>query len=453
MSEFKNKFSIPPRKDRQSDENVFDFSSSRQAYPPKKVNDTALSYSWHAVSNQENVSQDEAIEKPKVKPQSQEVKTSAPERQSVTHAQKSEKLRPSQISMAEIAVDKKMFKIPEGVKAGSGKEYAGQVLAEQNFSKTDLTNANFSAADLTGADFSGAVLRGADLSGANMTDADLSQADLSGAILAGANLLRANFTGAKLNGVTLTEANLEEAILLGVEIDELGIEELQALVEYLAKYYPHKLNFKLLNLTLLNLAKIDLKNVDLSGADFTGVDFTGVSLVGVDLSQTNITPQQIAQALGRVPTPQELKQIMAPKKKKGKEFQGIDFTDLFLGNKEIGIWDTTKAKALDIGKILEAGKKVFRKSAQKPPVKDSEALEYIKAEKEKEAKGHNAELRKIIEARKRQELEARRAKKQEFQQEVARENAPQEKEAEKSERKISRENIERIRSMRERSRD
>lgn len=335
----------------------------------------------------------------------------------------------------------------------SGIDFSGKNLQNGKYAKENFANANFSVADLSGVDFSGANLRGVDFSGANLTGANLSGADLTGAVLSNSVLKDTNFTGANLSGVKLAEADIQGAILLDIIIDDLGIEELQALVEYLAKYYPHKLNFKLLNLTLLNLAKIDLKNVDLSGADFTGVDFTGVSLVGVDLSQTNITPQQIAQALGRVPTPQELKQIMAPKKKKGTEFQGIDFTDLFLGNKEIGIWDTTKAKALDIGKILEAGKKVFRKSAQKPPVKDSEALEYIKAEKEKEAKGHNAELRKIIEERKRQELEARRAKKQEFQQEVARENAPQEKEAEKSERKISRENIERIRSMRERSRD
>ena len=426
MSEFKNKFSIPPRKDRQSDENVFDFSSSRQAYPPKKVNDTALSYSWHAVSNQENVSQDEAIEKPKVKPQSQEVKTSAPERQSETHAQKSEKLRPSQISMAEIAVDKKMFKIPEGVKAGSGKEYAGQVLAEQNFSKTDLTNANFSAADLTGVNFSGAVLRGADLSGANMTDADLSQADLSGAILAGANLLRANFTGAKLNGVTLTEANLEEAILLGVEIDELGIEELQALVEYMAIYFPHKLNLTKLNLTLLDLTKIDLTKVSLRGVDFTGCSLRGVNLWELDLSECIISPAQIAEALGHPPSPQELAKLLAPKKKDKKKSNGIDLHDLFYDNgKEFGVWDVTKEKGLDIGKLVESGMKLFRKSAEKPkpPLEGEEIVTQIKEEKLRndESKARNEELKERIMQRKEEERKKLAAKKHEFQNEVSKE--------------------------------
>ena len=333
-------------------------------------------------------------------------------------------------------------------------DFAGKNLEGGNYSKENFEGANFSVANLSGVDFSGANLRGVDFSGADLSGANLSGADLTGAVFSGSVLVDTNFTGANLSGVKLTEADIQNAVLLDIVIDDLGIEELQALIEYLAKYYPHKLNFKFLNLTLLDLSKIDLKNVDLRGADFTGIDFTGINIMELDLSETNITPQQIAQALGRVPTPQELKQIMAPKKKKGKEFKGIDFTDLFLGNKEIGVWDMTKAKCLDIGKVLEAGKKVFRKSGEKPPVKDSEALEYIKEEKEKEAKGHNAELRKIIEERKRQELEARRAMKQEFQQEVAKEKTPEPPAPEKkTEKKISRENMERIRTMRDRSRD
>lgn len=333
-------------------------------------------------------------------------------------------------------------------------DFAGKNLEGGRYAKENFAGANFSVANLSGVDFSGANLRGVDFSGANLSGANLSGADLTGAVLSGSVLSDTNFTGANLSGVKLAEADIQNAILLDIVIDDLGIEELQALIEYLAKYYPHKLNFKLLNLTLLDLSKIDLKNVDLRGVDFTGVDFTGVNIMELDLSETNITPQQIAQALGREPTPLELKQIMAPKKKKGKEFKGIDFTDLFLGDKEIGIWDATKAKCLDIGKMLEAGKKVFRKSAEKPPVKDSQALEYIKEEREKEAKGHNAELRKIIEERKRQELEARRAKKLEFQQEFAKEKAQEVKTPAKSaDRKISRENMERIRNMRDRSRD
>lgn len=426
MSEFKNKFSIPPRKDRKSDENVFDFSSSKQAYPPKRVNDTALTYSWRAVSNQEDFPQDEVKEEPKAKPQAQEPKPSVTKKAPVAHPQKAEGLRPSQISMAEIAVDQKMFKIPEGIKSGSGKEYAGQVLAEQNFAKTDLTNANFSATDLTGADFSGAVLRGADFSGANMTDVNLSQADLSGAILAGANLTRANFTGAKLNGVTLTEANLEEAILLGIEIDELGIEELQALIEYMAIYFPHKLNLTKLNLTLLDLTKIDLTKVSLRGVDFTGCSMRGVKIWELDLSECIISPAQIAEALGHPPSPQELAQLLAPKKKEKKKSNGIDLHDLFYDNgKEFGVWDVTKEKGLDIGKLVESGMKLFRKSAgkPKPPLEGEEIVAQIKEEKlrQDETKARNEELKERIMQRKEEERKKLAAKKHEFQNEVSKE--------------------------------
>lgn len=164
-----------------------------------------------------------------------------------------------------------------------------------------------------------------------MSDANLSGADLSGAVLSNAVLKHTNFSGAVLNGVVLTDADLDNAILLDITIDAIALEDLQELVEYLAKYAPHKLNLAKMNLTMLNLAKIDLKNLNLRGVDFTGCDFTGVNIMELDLSECIITPQQIAQALGRVPNAEELRRIMAPKvKPKGPKSQGIDLTDLFL---------------------------------------------------------------------------------------------------------------------------
>ncbi len=418
MSDY-NKFSVPPRKNRQSDENVFDFSSSKRAYPPKKVSDTALSYSWHAVSNQKETLGEEGTlppveEAPKTAPKPQK----APQKNA---------LRPSQISMAEVSIENKMFKIPEGLDS-AGKNLNGQNLVGQNLAKADLAGADFSAADLTGADLSGANLRGADLSGANMTDANLSQADLSGAVLAGANLLRTNFTGAKLNGVTLTEANLEEAILLGVEIDALGIEELQALIEYMAVYYPHKLNLTKLNLTLLDLSKIDLTKVSLRGVDFTGCSLKGVNLWELDLSECIISPAQIAEALGYPPTPQELAKLLAPKKKEKQKSKGIDLHDLFYDNgKEFGVWDVTKEKGLDIGKLVESGMKLFRKSAGKPqPSQEGEEIvAQIKEEKlrQDEDKARNEELKERIMQRKEEERKKLAAKKNEFQQEVSKEQS------------------------------
>ncbi|MCQ2740973.1 MAG: pentapeptide repeat-containing protein [Alphaproteobacteria bacterium] len=291
----------------------------------------------------------------------------------------------------------------------SGVNFIGKNLQNGKFAKENLQGANFSVANLTGVDFSGANLRDVDFSGANLTDADLTGADLSGAVLSGAVLHRTNFTKAKLNGVKFIDADLEDAILLDIDIDVIGIEELQELIEYLAKYYPHKLNLTKINLTLLNLAAIDLKGVNLRGVDFTGVDFTGVNIAELDLSECIITPEQIAQALGRVPSKEELARILAPKKKqKAGAYNSLDFTDLFFNNKEFGVFNFQNDKGVSIESLLKMGKKVFG-SGKKPETKDEKTLSDIKNEQEAKAKSHNDELRKIIEERKQKELESRKA--------------------------------------------
>lgn len=306
----------------------------------------------------------------------------------------------------------------------NGLRFVGKNLENGKFSAEDLHGADFSVANLTGVDFSGANLRGVDFSGANLTDANLSGADLTGAVLSGTVLHRTNFTKAKLNGVKFIDADLEDAILLDIEIDVIGIEELQSLVEYLAKYYPHKLNLRKMNLTLLNLAAIDLSKLDLRGVDFTGVDFTGVNITGLDLSACIITPQQIAQALGRVPGKDELARILAPKKKKQQSYNNLDFSDLFMGNgREFGVFDFQKDKGMSIDTLLKAGKKVFG-SGKKPEVKDEETLANVKSEHEMQVKSHNEELRKIIEERKQKELAARKAMKENAAQEKPKTKAP-----------------------------
>ncbi len=290
-------------------------------------------------------------------------------------------------------------------------QFVGKNLESGKFANEDLKGANFSVANLSGVDFSGADLRGVDFSGANLTGANLSGADLTGAVFSGAVLQNTNFAKAKMHGVKLTDADLENAILVDVDIDAAGLEELQAVIEYLAKYYPHKLSLKNISLKGIRLANIDLSKLDLRGVDFTGVDFTGVNIVGLDLSECIITPQQIAQALGRVPGPEELARIMAPKKKNKANYKGVDFTELFLGSgKEFGVWDFQKDKGVSIETLLKMGKKVFGK-ADKPEVKDKEALDNAKSEQEKQSNSHNEELRRIIEERKQKELAARKAMK------------------------------------------
>lgn len=342
-------------------------------------------------------------------------------------------------------------------------EFGGKNLENGKFAGENFENANFSVAKLKGVDFSGANLKGVDFSGADLTDANLSGADLSGAILSGSVLKNANFTGAKLNGAVLTDADLENAILLDIDIDKIGLENLQELVEYLAKYAPHKLNLTRLNLTLLDLSKIDLKNCNLRGVDFTGCDFTGVNIMELDLSECIITPQQIAKALGRLPNAEELRRIMAPKvKAKGSKSQGIDISGLFLDDgREAGVWNTAKDPGISIKQILEVSKKVFRMGADRPKAENPEAQHKAK-DGEAKTESSNDELRKVIEdkkralieERKRAELAARQEKKRELEQAMSRE-APREEvrapEPEKS--KVKPNMAERIAAARDRSRD
>lgn len=279
-----------------------------------------------------------------------------------------------------------------------GGKYSGENLAYTKFSGADLKETNFVKADLEGADFTGADLSGADLSGAN----------LNGAVFSSASLIGTNFTGAKMNGVILADADIQDAILLDVEMDNMALEELQALVEYLAIYYPHKLNLSRMNLTMLDFSRIDLSKVNLRGVDFTGVNFTGVNIFELDLSECIISPEQIAQALGRIPTPLELKQILAPKKKNKSSFKGIDFDAFFRASGSWGVWDLTKYPGISIKDLLAMGKKIYNAVIKVPDPKDEEILAQFQQKNEEKqdgiAKEHNAEMRKVIEERKKELL-------------------------------------------------
>ena len=293
-----------------------------------------------------------------------------------------------------------------------GEYHVGENLVGMDFAGQDLSKADFSAANLQDANFSGAKLVGTDFTGADLSGADLSQADLTDSIFAGASLKGANFTGANMEGVILRDADIEDAILIDIRMDELAIEELQALVEYLAIYYPHKLNLRRINLSLLDLKRIDLSQVNLKGVDFTGVDFTGVNIMELDLSECIITPQQIAQALGYVPNAEELKKILAPKKKrKFKKFY-IDFTE-FLSNGHFTGWiDLTKGSISTdklVSAFLKAKQFLTGKVEDKDEVIFEKAKEFHENRLEEERKAYNEEQRKNIEERKQKMLEEQRA--------------------------------------------
>ena len=292
---------------------------------------------------------------------------------------------------------------------GNGPLHVGQSLIGGDFEGANLVGADFSGATLQDSNFRNAKLSGADFSGADLSGSDLSGADLSDCIFAGATLKGANFTGANMEGVILRDADLEDAILMDIQIDELGIEELQALVEYLALYYPHKLNLLRINLSLLDLRRINLKNVSLKGVDFTGVDFTGVDISGLDLSECIITPYQISQALGRMPDADELRKILSPKKKnkKAKPFY-IDFSE-FLSNGHFTGWiDLTKG-SISTDQLVKAFLKVKGAVTKKPVEKDEvifeKAKEFYAERVESERKAHKEEQMRNIEERKNKMLE------------------------------------------------
>ena len=131
--------------------------------------------------------------------------------------------------------------------------FTGKVLQGGDFSGENLSNANFSGSNLKEVNLSKANLQNVDFTGADLSGADLSGANLDGAIFTGAKLIGTNFTGAHMHGVKLVDADLQDAILLDADLDNISLEELQELIEYLAKYYPHKLNLRRLNLTMLDL--------------------------------------------------------------------------------------------------------------------------------------------------------------------------------------------------------
>ncbi|HCU59414.1 MAG TPA: hypothetical protein DIC64_05500 [Alphaproteobacteria bacterium] len=296
-----------------------------------------------------------------------------------------------------------------------GADYSGQILTGSKHAGEDFKNADFSGADLRDADFKGANMEGADFSSADLSGADLSGANLNQAVFSGATLKGTNFTGAKMNGVTLKDADIEDAILLDVEMDQIALQELQDLVEFLAIYYPHKLNLRRINLTLLDLSKIDLSQLDLRGVDFTGCNFTGVNIYELDLSECIISQAQIEQALGRPVTPKELKEILAPKKKK-KKLKGIDLTEFFFAVGPAGVWDASKHPGVRIEDIMRAGKKLYDMFLKRQD-SDEEILDKfhnrgMKTEEEK-LKERQERMRKQLEEKK---LEIRKEKdEQEYQ--------------------------------------
>ena len=147
-----------------------------------------------------------------------------------------------------------------------------------------------------------------------------------------------------------------------------------------------------------------------------------LNIFELDLSECLISPEQIAQAIGHMPTPDELAKILAPKKKNKKDkMKGIDFGDLFDSRGGFD-WDTTKSGS-DMKKMFKTGQEII-KSFQKGGKNDKEddKTQTLEKENNKSKKNDVDELRKSIEEHKRQVLEQRKEQQQQEQQQSEREN-------------------------------
>ena len=291
--------------------------------------------------------------------------------------------------------------------------FTGKNLTGGNFEGEDLQNADFSGSNLQEVNFKNADLRGVNFTGADLSGVDLTGANLEGAIFTGAKLIGANLTGTKLKDVRFIDADIQDAIFWGIDINDISLADLQEIIEYLAKYYPHKLNLSRINLALLDLRRIDLTQVNLKGVDFTGCDFTGVNIFELDLSECVISPAQIEQAIGHRPTPLELEKILSPKKNKNKKKgKGIDFTKFFDSRGSFD-WDTTKG-GTDINKLFKAGKEFIR-SFQKDDGKEkfNEKHSKDKEENTDERENNTEDLRKAIEKHKQEVLNKLKQEKEE----------------------------------------
>ena len=148
---------------------------------------------------------------------------------------------------------------------------------------------------------------------------------------------------------------------------------------------------------------------NLRGVDFTGCDFSSVNIYELDLSGCVISPAQIEQAIGHVPTALELKKLLAPKnKKRAQKMKGIDLEELFSGGNGGFELDTTQID-LDVNSLGKKGKEIVNSFKKKDS--DDKIMDKFSKEKENhqvEKKESNIDdLRKTIEEHKREVLERR----------------------------------------------
>lgn len=165
-----------------------------------------------------------------------------------------------------------------------------RLLADIDFTGSDLTGGRFVGADLTRAS-----LYCANLTRCNFNEAKLARADLRGAV----------FTGAKLESANLDEADLRAAVLCVVD-EEKGFTLMGALASLvgarlngadLSDASAFGVNFASASLRGARLRNANFKNACFDGANMEGADLRGARLAGARFHNAVMTGIDIA-ALG-----------------------------------------------------------------------------------------------------------------------------------------------------------
>jgi len=152
------------------------------------------------------------------------------------------------------------------LRAWSGVDLSGEVLAHVNLERVNLERANLEGAKLQYANLSLADLRKATLVKANMASVNLSFA----------NLAKANLNGAYLYGATLDEANLDQANLEGCSLMRASLE--------------------MTSFERANLKGADLRHATLGDTFFNGANLMGATLTGADLDNTILEDANLSHA-------------------------------------------------------------------------------------------------------------------------------------------------------------
>ncbi len=155
----------------------------------------------------------------------------------------------------------------------------GKLIKEKRCVSCNLADQDFSKAEMTGSVMSKSNLNSTNFSKANLTLAIFSDADLTNANLSNANLDRSAFYGAKLLGTNLIGANLKNSKLVYAKLKGAWLKQANL----------SQADLKFSELSQANLTQANLTGADLSNADLSYANLKQAILLGAKLNGTNLT--------------------------------------------------------------------------------------------------------------------------------------------------------------------